>query len=54
MAAPRRYTIVLDIEVRDHDDPERLERDTVTARCLHFSREVRGGGDGEALCNLLR
>lgn len=54
MAAPRRYVIRLDVEVRDQDDPARLQRDTVTERCLQMSRQVAGGSDGEALCNLFR
>jgi hypothetical protein len=55
MAGPRRYTITLDVEVHDQDDhSDRLERERVTARCLQFSREVRGGSDAEALCNLFR
>jgi hypothetical protein len=55
MPEPRRYTITLDVEVSDQDDhPDRLERERVTARCLQWSRQVRGGSDAEALCNLFR
>ena len=49
MSEPRRYTIKIDVEVRDQDDFVRFQPSSVTARATDLDVEWVSGNDEAAL-----